>query len=106
LLATLTAAVHIGRRCTDPPAEFAAVLDAAAGVLAGDGVGDPRPLRALTASIHELKRMLVRLLDACEQARPADGGVLAEIRGTLRAFMKRQLARDEQWIATAQIGWW
>ena len=106
VLATLTAAVRLGRSCADPPAAFTAALDAAAAVLAADEVRGPRPLRALTASIHELKRTLVRLLDACEQTTPAHGDTLAEIRSTLRGFMKRQLARDEQWVATAQIGWW
>ncbi len=106
LRATLAAAEQVGRRCTAPPGEFAAALDAAAAVLAAEEAHGPRPLRAMSASIHELKRALVRLLDACEQTLPADCDLVVEIRETLRGFMKRQLGRDEQWVAGAQVGWW
>lgn len=106
LRATLTAAEQIGRRCTAPPGDFAAALAAAAAVLAAEEVCGPRPLRALSTSIHELQRALARLLDACEQTMPADGDLVAEVRATLRGFMKRQLGRDEQWVAGAQVGWW
>ena len=106
LRATLTAAVHIGRRCTTLPPDLTTALGAAAAALAMNEPSDPRPLRDLTAGVDAMKRILVRILDACEPAMPADHDAVSEMRGVLRGFMKRQLARDEQWVEAAQVGWW
>lgn len=106
LRATLAAAIAIGRRCQAPTASFTALLDATGVALAADDAGTARPLRALSATIGELKGALVRLLAACADPAPVDQEACAEMRRALHDFMKRQLARDEQWVSTAQIGWW
>ncbi len=106
LRATLTAAVEIGRRAGAAPPGVHAILDATAVVLAAEEAAGPRPLSVTTASVTDLKRALVRILDACATAEAAAIDACAEIRDTLRGFMKRQLVRDEEWVNTAQIGWW
>jgi hypothetical protein len=106
LRATLAAVVEIGRRATASPAEFAAVIDAVAVALASDDGNAARPLRALSAATAELEGAVARLLAACATPPAAEQEACAAVRSTLRGFMKRQLARDEQWVSTAQIGWW
>jgi len=106
LRATLAAALDVGRRCRAPSASLSALLDTTAVTLATEETGGPRPLRALSAANAELKAALVRLLGACEDTASVDQDVLTEMRRTLRGFMTRQLSRDEEWVSTAQIGWW
>jgi hypothetical protein len=106
LHATLSAVVEIGRRCTTPTARFSALLDSTAVALAADESTTPRPLRAQSAASHALKEMVGQFLDVCGSAAATDNEVFGEIRATLHAWMKRQLARDEEWVTGAQIGWW
>ena len=61
---------------------------------------------AQTAAIAELKSSVVRLLEACDSSDAADTTNCTEMRQTLRAYMHRQLAREEEWISTTPIGWW
>jgi hypothetical protein len=103
---TLAAVLDIGRRRRTPAPAFRALLDAVAVSLTTEETAAPRPLRALSAANTELKTALVRLLEACEDAAAVDQDILAQMRATLRGFMKRQLGRDEEWVSTAQIGWW
>jgi hypothetical protein len=106
LRATLAAAIDVGRRSTAPTASFTALLDGTAVALAADEASTARPLRVLSAAIAEFTGALVRLLAACADLPPADRKVCADVRTILCDFMKRQLARDEQWVSSAQIGWW
>jgi hypothetical protein len=103
---TLAAAVDIGRRCRAPSATFNALLDMATVTLATEEPAALRPLRALSTANAALKATLVRLLEGCEDPTSTDQDILTEMRTVLRGFMKRQLTRDEEWVSTAQIGWW
>jgi len=105
LRATLAAAVAQGRRCRSAGAPLLAALDAADDVLA-TGTVAAQPLRILQATAAELKARIVRLLDAVEADHGDDSAALAEIRGTLHSYMRRQLAREEEWVSTTPIGWW
>jgi hypothetical protein len=102
---TLAVAAGVGRRCARPATQFAAVVDATAIALAAHD-DQPRPLRELAEETRELKTTLLRFLEFSEDAAAADEAIRSELRGTLRAFMVRQLQRDEQWVAGAMIGWW
>lgn len=105
LRATLASAVDMARRCNAPAPEFAALVDATGVTLATEDVGG-RPLRDVTAAIKELRERIAQFVAACANGDGADQTVLAEIRTALRGFMKRQLARDEEWVSVSQIGWW
>ena len=106
LWTTLATVITLGHKCTAPTQLFTALLDSTAVALAANQPTTAQPLRTLSAISHALKESVVQFLEACEGAAAADAAVFAEIRATLRACMKRQLARDEQWVAGAQIGWW
>jgi hypothetical protein len=103
---TLATAVEIGRRCAAPRANLTAGLDGADGALAATTAGGAQPLRALESASAGLKGSVVRLLEACNDGDAADPAVLAEMRRTLRAYMRRQLCREEEWISTTPVGWW
>ena len=105
LRTTLAAAVEIGRRGT-PSAQLATVLDATDVALFATQSGGGQSLRALEMAIAELKGSVVRMLKACGGGDAADATLRAEMRQTLRAYMRRQLGREEEWISTTPIGWW
>lgn len=104
--ATLAAAIGSGRRCRTPSALLTAALDAADVALFAARSHTGQPLRVLQGAIAELKACLVRLLEGCDDGDAADGELRAEMRETLRAYMRRQLAREEEWVSTTPIGWW
>jgi len=106
LRTTLAAAVDIGRRCRTPAQHLAAALDSTAAALVATQGHGAQPLRALKATIAELKENLVRLLEVSDGGNSADHDVLVEMRQTLRAYMRRQLGREEEWVSTTPIGWW
>jgi hypothetical protein len=106
LRATLATAVDIGRRCPTPSQPLATVLDATEVALFATQSGDGQPLRVIDTAIAELKGNVVRLREACDHGDPADDSVRGEMRQTLRAYMRRQLAREEEWVSTTPIGWW
>lgn len=106
LRATLAAALDIARACRRPSADLLEALAAVPPALASDEATGPQALRLLTVRVAELKGALVRLLTASAAADPSDHDILARLRETLRGYMKRELQRDEEWVSTAQIGWW
>jgi hypothetical protein len=106
LRTTLTAAVEIGRRCRTPSLQFTTVLDATEVALSAPQPCTAPSLRVLETAIADMKGSVVRLLEAGDSGDAADAARRAEMRQTLRAYMHRQLGREEEWISTTPIGWW
>jgi hypothetical protein len=106
LRATLAAAVDIGRRGRTPRPALTAALDATEVALFAAPSGSAHALRVVDTAIVELKGHVVRLLEACDDGDAAGDPECAELRQTLRAYMRRQLGREEEWISTTPIGWW
>ena len=105
LRATLAAVVEIGRHGT-PGEHLAAALEATDAALFATRSCGGQSLRTLEAAIVGLKSSVARLLDACDRGDAADAAQRTEMRQTLRACMRRQLGREEEWVSTTPIGWW
>ena len=106
LRTTLATAIASGRGCRPPRAPLTAALDSANAALIATGADTAQPLRVLQRAVAELKACLVRLLEACDDRDATDGEWRAAMRESLRAYMRRQLAREEDWVSTTPIGWW